>query len=61
MEPITVNGPKSGLGGSTLWSDFDRKKNFLIDLKYSSSHKKLINSDIVPISGGVIIYLNFLD
>ena len=39
---------------------FILKKNFLIDLKYSSSHKKLINSDIVPVSGGVIIYLNFL-
>lgn len=39
---------------------FILKKNFLIDLKHSSSHKKLINSDIVPVSGGVIIYLNFL-
>ena len=33
MEPITVNGPKSGLNGSMRWSDFDRKKNFLTDVK----------------------------
>ncbi|MDC1045883.1 aminotransferase class III-fold pyridoxal phosphate-dependent enzyme [Candidatus Pelagibacter sp.] len=33
MEPITVAGPKSGKNGSTRWSDFDRKKNFLTDVK----------------------------
>jgi glutamate-1-semialdehyde aminotransferase len=33
MEPITVSGPKSGLNGSTLWSDFDKKKNFLTQVK----------------------------
>ena len=34
------------------------KKNFLIDLKNNSSHKRLINSDIVPISGGIMILFN---
>ena len=33
MEPITVSGPKSGINGSTQWSDFDKKKNFLVDVK----------------------------
>jgi len=33
MEPITVNGPKSGKNGSTLWGDYDKKKNFLTDVK----------------------------
>ena len=33
MEPITVNGPKSGPNGSIQWNDFDRKKNFLTDVK----------------------------
>lgn len=34
------------------------KNNFLIDLKSSSSHKKLISPELVPVSGGVIIFLN---
>ena len=36
------------------------KNNFLIDLKSSSSHKKLISPELVPVSGGVIIFLNLL-
>ena len=34
------------------------KNNLLIDLKNISSHKKLLNLDIVPISGGIILLLN---
>lgn len=33
MEPITVNGPKSGKNGSMRWCDFDKKKNFLTEVK----------------------------
>ena len=36
------------------------KNNLLIDLKNISSHKKLLNLDIVPISGGIILFLNLL-
>ena len=36
------------------------KNNLLIDLKNISSHKKLLNLDIVPISGGIILLLNLL-
>ena len=36
------------------------KKNILVDIKQSSHHKKLISSDLVPISGGLIILLNSL-
>ena len=41
MEPITVSGPKSGINGSTKWSDFDKKKNFLVDVK--SLCKKMVH------------------
>ncbi|WP_440653643.1 hypothetical protein [Candidatus Pelagibacter sp. HIMB1506] len=43
-----------------LVNKFILKKNFLIDLKKKNSHKKLINLDEVPISGGVVIFLNLL-
>jgi len=33
MEPITVAGPKSSPTGSTKWSDFNSKKNFLTEVK----------------------------
>jgi glutamate-1-semialdehyde 2,1-aminomutase len=33
MEPITVNGPISKPSGSTKWKDFNKKNNFLIDVK----------------------------
>lgn len=36
------------------------KTNFLVDLKNISSHKNLLNSDLVPISGGIILFLNLL-
>jgi len=36
------------------------KKNILIDMKKGSSHKQLINRDMVPISGGIILLLNCL-
>ena len=36
------------------------KKNLFVDIKNFSSHKQLINSDAVPISGGIIILLNSL-
>ncbi len=36
------------------------KKNFLVDIKNFSFHKNLISSDLVPISGGIIILLNSL-
>lgn len=36
------------------------KKNILIDKKKGSSHKQLINRDMVPISGGIILLLNCL-
>jgi len=34
------------------------KKNILIDLKKTSSHKQLINTDLVPVSGGLILLIN---
>jgi len=36
------------------------RKNFLIDIKNVSIHKQLISKDSVPISGGIIILINFL-
>ena len=36
------------------------KGNFLVDLKKFSAHKKFINSELVPISGGIIILFNML-
>ena len=33
MEPITVNGPISKPSGSTKWKDYNKKDNFLIDVK----------------------------
>lgn len=36
------------------------KNKILIDIKNTSSHKQLINSDLVPISGGLVIFLNLL-
>mgnify|MGYP001185827732 CR=1 FL=1 len=39
---------------------FILKKNLFVDIKNFSSHKQLINSDAVPISGGIIILLNSL-
>ena len=36
------------------------KNKILIDIKNSSFHKQLINSDLVPISGGTVIFLNLL-
>ena len=36
------------------------KKGILIDIKKASSHKQLINLDIVPVSGGIILILNIL-
>ena len=33
MEPITVNGPMSKPSGSTKWKDYNKKDNFLIDVK----------------------------
>ena len=33
MEPITVNGPKSGNNDSMRWCDFDKKQNFLTQVK----------------------------
>ena len=36
------------------------KNKILIDIKNSSFHKQLINSDLVPISGGIVIFLNLL-
>ncbi len=36
------------------------KKNILIDFKKSSLHKRFINKDIVPISGGSILLINCL-
>ena len=33
MEPITVNGPISKPSGSTKWSDYNKKNNFLTDVK----------------------------
>ena len=34
------------------------KKNLLIDQKTTSSHKQLINTDLVPVSGGLILLIN---
>ena len=36
------------------------KNKILIDIKNVSFHKQLINSDLVPISGGIVIFLNLL-
>ncbi len=33
MEPITVNGPMSQPSGSTKWKDYNKKNNFLRDVK----------------------------
>ena len=33
MEPITVNGPASKPSGSTKWRDYNKKSNFLVDVK----------------------------
>ena len=33
MEPITVNGPMSKPSGSTKWKDYNKKNNFLTDVK----------------------------
>lgn len=33
MEPITVNGPISKPSGSTKWKDYNKKDNFLTDVK----------------------------
>ena len=33
MEPITVNGPASKPSGSTKWRDYNKKNNFLVDVK----------------------------
>ena len=33
MEPITVNGPISKPSGSTKWKDYNKKNNFLTDVK----------------------------
>ena len=34
------------------------KKNLLIDEKSKSPHKQLVNSELVPISGGIILLIN---
>ncbi len=36
------------------------KQKFLIDLKKSSLHKRFLNKDIVPITGGIILLINCL-
>ena len=34
------------------------KQKFLIDQKSKSSHKQLINNELVPISGGIVLFVN---
>ena len=36
------------------------KQNILIDLKKSSLHKRFLNKDVVPVSGGCILLINCL-
>ncbi len=36
------------------------KNNFLIDIKTSSDHKQLISIENVPVSGGIILFVNTL-
>ncbi len=36
------------------------KNQILVDIKDTSSHKQLFSLDLVPISGGVVIFLNIL-
>jgi len=43
-----------------LTNFFFLRKNFLLDKKITSSHKQLINNEIVPISGGIILMFNVI-
>lgn len=43
-----------------LTNFFFLKKNILLDKKNTSSHKQLINNQIVPISGGIILMFNVI-